>query len=287
MSLVILLTSCNKEDDLIQSPEKNLLKFELNESEVSQIVGVIDENIRTVKLRVPNTLNLSKVIPSIEISNHATTTSDLSNGIDLSEDYNLSIRAEDGSTKNYLIQTEVMNTVENITFETGIASKWFGGDNRPNFGPRNLGTGQSLILSQKTHLQSFHFHFTGDFDLAENPENIGHEVVINFEIRSKDGISLVKKSITNPSSFNGGWIKFDFSSESILLEAETEYVFIWYLPNGFNNGYFTGSSGDAEKGFSNGNGYDVRITSENDRIDDWNHWYIHSWDFWFKFEGLK
>ena len=130
-------------------------------------------------------------------------------------------------------------------------------------------------------------NFTQIFDFSENSEFIGHEVVINLEIRNTEGDSLTSVSITNPASFNGGWVTFDFSSRSVFLSAQTEYIFIWYLPDGISENYFTGSSGDVDKRYTNGVGYSGTITSTQESITDWENWFEHQWDFWFRFVGLK
>ncbi len=270
-----------------KSPENDLLAFYIDEAEASNIQGIVDETLDQVTLRVPANLDLSNVIPTFEVSDRATISNDLGSGIDLTSAYILEVVAENGSTKSYTIQSEHMDITESISFESGSASKWFGGDNRTSIGPRNIGTGQSILISDNVHLQSFAVHFQRKFDFSENPEFTGHEVEINCVIRSIEGDSLTSASIINPASFNGGWVTFDFSSRSVYLESNTEYIFTWYLPDGFSDGYNSGSSGDTDMGFTDGAGYDVRIVSEGQMITDWNNWFEHGWDFWFRFEGFK
>ncbi len=57
------------------------------------------------------------------------------------------------------------------------ASKWFGGDNRPDFSPGNVGTGQSIVLEKAFSLNSFSINFTHSFDYSYEPEGKGRKVV--------------------------------------------------------------------------------------------------------------
>ncbi|WKK84059.2 hypothetical protein QYS48_17785 [Marivirga arenosa] len=270
-----------------KSPENDLLEIGFDNVEVSKIYGAIDESSAQVILRVPSTVDLTNVIPFFQVSDRASVSSEISSGINLSSPYSFEVVAENGDSKNYIIQTEVMDINEDFSFEEGVASKWFGGDNRSSFGPRNIGTGQSITITENIHLQSFSVHFNGEFDYFENPDFNGHELEIILEIRSNDGSILASNSVVNPATFDGGWVTFDFHDRAVHLTNNTEYIFTWYLPNGFSNGYNSGSSGDADMGYTEGSGYSVGIESEDEDITDWSNWYEHGWDFWFRLEGLK
>ncbi len=173
------------------------------------------------------------------------------------------------------------------------ASKWIGGDDRTNsgFDPRNVGTGQSVLLYENYILNSFSVLFQAQFDYSQEYEGVGHEVEIILQLRNSTGeiISQTQKII--PNSFMGGWVKFDFDNPQ-YLNANKQYYFTWYLKDGLISNLNTGSNGFASSNYSSniyelGTGYSSQFKEpDNDSyFDDFNNWWEHPWDFCFKLAG--
>ena len=93
-----------------------------------------------------------------------------------------------------------------ILHEARNAAGWYGGDDRPGFGPRNVGAGQSVVIDADILLEEFSFHLTRRFDYAEHPTNRGHAVTLTLDVRDDAGriLRTVTKDLT--ATFNGGWV---------------------------------------------------------------------------------
>jgi hypothetical protein len=120
-----------------------------------------------------------------------------------------------------------------IMLDESNASKWFGGDNRSGFGPRNVGVGQSIILPG-CYINSVGFKFGRRFDYYFEPDGYGHEVTLKLNVRSSDGTTIIKTvQKVLEATFNGGWVDFDIE----LNLSAGKYIFTCYLVDGEINHY--------------------------------------------------
>jgi len=167
-------------------------------------------------------------------------------------------------------------------------SKWFGGDNRPDFGPRNLGTGQSLFVDTDISIESFAVKFQDEFDFSNNPEGTGHEVDLILQVRDLNGDVISNTTNILSSSFRGGWVRFVFEVPLELI-GDKEYYFTWYLKDGLTNSYDTGSIGDTTSSFQLGNGLSSRIDESGSDSDfnNFQNWFKADLDYVFKITGAK
>ncbi|NQZ45034.1 MAG: BspA family leucine-rich repeat surface protein [Flavobacteriaceae bacterium] len=167
-------------------------------------------------------------------------------------------------------------------------SKWFGGDDRPEFGPRNLGTGQSIFFDKDVRIESFSTKFQRRFDFSDNPDRTGHAVELVLQVRDANGQIITSTNNMLSADFDGGWVRFVF--DSILeLPGDALYYFTWYLKDGLTNDYFNGSIGDRTSSFELGNGLGIRIEEGGDDsdFDDFQNWNNSGADFVFKITGTK
>ena len=167
-----------------------------------------------------------------------------------------------------------------IKFDVLNASGWFGGDNRSNIGPRNIGNGQSVFIESSIILDNFSFYFTRPFDFDQNPEYNGHEVILNLNIRDLDGNIIQNKQVLVPATFNGGWITWSDIKLNVL--AKSTLIFTCNLVGAYSTAQYTSGIGaDYYAGYEDGFRYDKAGTSDSD-MDLWSGWDIHPWDanFW-------
>jgi hypothetical protein len=167
-----------------------------------------------------------------------------------------------------------------ILFDTHNASGWFGGDNRPGFGPRHVGVSQSVLIDSAITLNSFAFDFTSRFDYAENPDGFGHEVTLTLNIRDDSGVIIQTEQVVVPASYEGGWITW--SNINMNVAANTTLIFSAYLVGAYDlNQYTTGNKSDANAGYLEGERY-VKVGISDADMDLWAGWNVHPWDsnFW-------
>ncbi len=169
-------------------------------------------------------------------------------------------------------------------FDSMNASGWFGGDNRTNNGPRNIGVGQSVLIDSSITLDSFSFHFTNSFDFPQDPDGHGHEVTLTLNVRNSVGEILRTLQAVLPDTFDGGWVTWP--GIALDVDADSSVIFITtYLVGAFDtNQYFSGHSGDQHASYEDGFRYVKGGTSDEDMAlwDDWNR---HSWDSAFMLQG--
>jgi|GEM_PF-1309137 len=167
-------------------------------------------------------------------------------------------------------------------FDSMNASGWFGGDNRTNIGPRDIGVGQSVLIDTSITIDSFAFHFTNRFDFPQAPDGHGHEVTLTLNVRDDAGTILETVQTVVPDTFAGGWVTW--SEIGVDVAAHSTVIFTTYLVGAYDtNQYFTGHSGDQHASYTGGVRYTKGGTSDTE-MEDWNGWNIHSWDsaFWLK-----
>jgi hypothetical protein len=171
---------------------------------------------------------------------------------------------------------------ENVSDVTN-GLRWFGGDDRAAYRPRNIGVGQSYTPPGDCYVNSVGLRFSGPFDYYENPTGHGQEVTLVLNVRSDDGtiIHTVEKIVS--AGFNGGWINFDLAVD---LEAGEKYIFTCYLKDGEILEYFTGVYGNTGNVLPDSNGYSGQIDTYGGDMEDWSAWSVHSWDFNFRMSGI-
>ena len=171
-----------------------------------------------------------------------------------------------------------------ILFDTQNASGWFGGDNRTDIGPRDVGNGQSVLIDSAIVLTDFAFYFTNRFDYAENADGSGHEVTLVLNIRDSEGVILQTYQLVLPASFNGGW--GNWSGIDLVVEANTTLIFTCYLVGAYDeNQYYSGIRADADAGYIDGVRY-VKNGVGDDDMEEWTGWSIHPWDANFWLQGI-
>jgi uncharacterized protein (TIGR02145 family) len=173
-----------------------------------------------------------------------------------------------------------ISITENIT---GNATKWFGGDNRPESYLRNVGTGQSFTLNTSKNITAVSVWFNRYFDFDYAPESISHAVNIRLQLRNSAGVIITSADKYLDASFNGGWVRIEWLKK-IKIAANQEYILTWYLIDGENLKLNTGSFGDLNDGYLSGRGFSAEIIPGQD-IDSWSSWGEHPWDFCFKIHG--
>ncbi|MFH1287552.1 MAG: hypothetical protein ABII25_02525, partial [bacterium] len=194
--------------------------------------------------------------------------------------------AEDGSSQDYKVIVIYANNLYIESLDIKNASKWFGGDDRPDFIGRDVATGQSFIFSENFYIYTFSVKFTHRFDYSATPEFKGHKVNIILDIRNKNGNIIISSNIIVPDSFNGGWVDFDLKDKNFLLKANEKYIFTWFVENAEYNYLVSGSSGNTGDLYKNGTGYSAQIYPGGN-LKNWSEWYEHPWDFLFRISGQK
>ncbi len=163
------------------------------------------------------------------------------------------------------------------------SSRWFGGDDHPGT-TRNLGAGQSIILTHEANPKYAGFYFTKRFDYNNEPEGFGHMVQLRLHIRTADG-TIIKSSTYYPqASFNGGWVMF-YLGNNFWLDADTEYIFTCYMINGENTMLYSSIAAKATGIWPTCNGFICTQTGSPADMTTWTNWTSTSWDFNFSLNG--
>jgi hypothetical protein len=171
--------------------------------------------------------------------------------------------------------------VDRISYTTGVASKWYGGDDRSGFGPRTVGTGQSVTPAAATTLDRFAFNFQGGFTSSTTGAFGTQPIMLALQVRNAAGTVLQNSTVTLPADFPGGWVYWTIPTTT--LSGGTNYVFTSYMLNALTNGVNSGSLGDANAGFSAGDGYNATQTTRDPNV--WTDWSTHPWDFQFRLQS--
>jgi len=171
--------------------------------------------------------------------------------------------------------------VDRISWTTGVASKWYGGDDRMTIGPRSVGTGQSVTPATVTTLDRFAFNFQGGFTSSTTGLYGVMPIMLALQVRNAAGTVLQSSTVTLPADFPGGWVYWTIPTTS--LTAGTQYIFTSYMLNALTNGVNSGSLGDANAGFSAGEGYNATTTTRDPNV--WTDWSTHPWDFQFRLQS--
>ena len=166
---------------------------------------------------------------------------------------------------------------DQISYMTGTASKWYGGDDRAA-SSRTVGTGQSLTPATTTTMHRFGLHFSGGFTYSTTGLFGTQPNTVRLDVRNTSGTILATYTTSLPANFAGGWVYWTTSATT--LTGGTQYIFTSFMTNAFTQPVNTGSSGDANAGYALGGGYSASATSGD--LITWSLWGTHSWDFYFR-----
>jgi hypothetical protein len=135
-----------------------------------------------------------------------------------------------------------------------------------------------MVVTRDAHATTAGFWFTRRFDYANNPEGIGHSVILVLDIRNAAGIILKTIPQSIPASFNGGWVDFDLGN-NFWMEADTTYIFTCFLYKGEYYELSSGVYGRSTNPWPPLTGYSADEASLPANMKAWSSWSLHSWDF--------
>ncbi len=179
---------------------------------------------------------------------------------------------------------------ELLAFDTALdthnANRWFGGDDRTAYKPRNLGAGQSIVLARQARVQSAGFQFASRFDYDDNPDGFGHAVRLYLHVRNASGTILRTVYEDVPAVFEGGWIDFDLGTADLWLNAEEEYIFTCYVYKGEVNELSSSIYARNDNPWPLCSGYTCTQNVNPADMTTWANWTENTtWDFNFRITG--
>jgi hypothetical protein len=103
----IIFNGCEKEENLEKdkSNEKEIVTFD-----ASSISGSINENDHTINIAVPYGTDVSATAPSITVSSGATISPESGTAQNFTDPVTYTVTAEDGSTQEYVVSVEVLES---------------------------------------------------------------------------------------------------------------------------------------------------------------------------------
>ena len=113
-----LLTGCEKEEPSVENDKNQILSFSFNELPVP-IRADVDTALRLITARVPAQLDLTKLVPTIEVSPNATISPRSGVPTDFSKETMYKVFSKSGRIANYFVQlTKVddLNSISSFTF---------------------------------------------------------------------------------------------------------------------------------------------------------------------------
>jgi uncharacterized lipoprotein YddW (UPF0748 family) len=113
-----LLTGCEKEEPSVENDKNQILSFSFNELPVP-IRADVDTALRLITARVPAQLDLTKLVPTIEVSPNATISPRSGVPTDFSKETIYKVFSKSGRIANYFVQlTKVddLNSISSFTF---------------------------------------------------------------------------------------------------------------------------------------------------------------------------
>ena len=278
------------------SPENSMVSFELTTNIFETMVD-INEETGAINQRVLPDTDLTSVSSTVVISEKATISPDPESISDFTNPVAFTVTAENGETREYVVTLELMDEDYEAKCEIRNASKWFGGDDREGdanpggIAPRNVGTGQTVLLQNDTYPTRFSFYLNDAFrGNGTSTENGDLDLDLKLNIRDIDGNILASTITRLTGVFNGGWIDFDLSSLNLFMKKNTPYVFTYYLVDGEELKIYSGSTGNAnaDSGVCGATGYSGQSRKiDNTTLEDWHVWFDHPWHFNFRFDGKQ
>ena len=108
-------SSCEKESPSVGSDQNHILSFSFNELPVP-IKAEVDTVQRLISARVPSQLDLSKLVPSIEVSSGATISPKSGQPNDFSKETIYKVYSKSGRIANYFVQLTKVEDINSITY---------------------------------------------------------------------------------------------------------------------------------------------------------------------------
>lgn len=109
--LIFVLFSCSKKESIsTKSDNKSIISFRFD-SFTPTIVATIDSSKKTITAVLPATTNLTKLIPTISVSNKATISPTSGQSVDFSKSVIYTVTAEDGSIQQYNVSIELLKPI--------------------------------------------------------------------------------------------------------------------------------------------------------------------------------
>lgn len=277
------------------SPENEIVSFQIKTDLFKTNVDIDNETGKINQRVLPNTM-LTSIETTGVISDRATISPDPKTISDYRNPITFTVTAENGESKEYLVTLELMNEEYAAQCDISNASKWFGGDDREGdlnpggIGPRNVGTGQVILVAKDTYPTKFGFLLRRPFESRRTNTNYLGDLEFKLNIRDINGVVIASKNIMINGPFTGGWIDFDLTSLNLLLKKNTQYNFTYYLINGEALGVSSGSDANlnVDSGICGATGFSgTSKERENTSLEDWSVWYSHEWHFNFRIEGKQ
>ncbi|NLH17941.1 MAG: hypothetical protein GX455_15295 [Phycisphaerae bacterium] len=194
------------------------------------------------------------------------------------------IVSESDETNNLLGPVAGVAIDFEVLFDEANALGWFGGDDREEFKPRNVGAGQQIQLGRTSHVTQAAFRFKGKFDYHQDPTGYGHEVTLALDLRDGEGDSIQRVLKTIDPEFRGGWIDFDLDRE---LWPSVSYTFTCSLQDGGINELYNGITGYVTDRYPHSQGYSAVGHASNADLDNWSNWQEHPWEYNFRLRGYR
>jgi hypothetical protein len=175
--------------------------------------------------------------------------------------------------------TCVVTYVDQISYATGAASKWYGGDDRAG-SSRSVGTGQSITPSAAVVMDRFGLAVNRGFSYASNGQPATTAINLRLERRTSAGAISATYNVVVPVDYADDWVYW--TTPSTTLAAGTTQIFTSWMTNAFSNPVNSGTSGDSAAGFALGEGFSGSVTSGD--LTAWANWGTHPWDFHFRIQ---
>lgn len=274
--------------------DNSISKFDINTGDFAINVK-IDEKTGVITKRLPEFIDFKNLSINLQHSKYATVSPDPKTIKDYSSPVSFTVKSESGVEKIYQVKLEHMDIDKRESCSETNTSKWFGGDDRdnaPDILPfdRNVGTGQTVILSKDFTPSIFSIRLQGGFIYSKTYTEYNKPVQIKLIIRDENQ-KILGSAIANVSGqFNGGFIPFDLQSLKLFFEAGKTYNFYWYLVDGEKLGVTAGSLGNNNSGsgfcFSSGYSGESKLSKKNS-LEDMSVWYKHEWHFNIELAGKE
>lgn len=267
----------------VKSDQNKILSFILPIDE-QYFYGEIDHETNEVLFEIPEGKDISSLVPQIKISKYATLFTNQNESQDFSKEQTYSIVAENDDLRNYTVKVNNIkltnfNKLHTIScFEYTNFSHWFGGDDRPEFKPRNVGAAQSMVLDKTINLHSFGIYLTGPFQYDHTRTIYPYTVKVVIDIRNADGSIIASEETYVQPSFKEGIVTFNLKELNLLLQKNVEYIFTFYVPDGDKIEVNTGIRGGTYIVESNNLCYKASYSARSDRnqkldLREWSSWF--------------
>ncbi len=176
--------------------------------------------------------------------------------------------------------TVMAQTPFEIKFTLGSGGTWFGGDNRPDQGPRHLGQGQSVLFAELSMVEQFSFYFTSKFDYAENPVG-GVETTLHLVVFDEAGTIVDEADVVVPASFSPpGWVTW--TGLSAVAQPLTRLIFAGYVVGGYDTNEVWASIRRGTQAYAGGISYTAQVTSDAamQSLSNWAPVSFYDMHFW-------